>query len=138
MQKHALQHAQLYFSNAPYTTASAPATNSYYLQRRRFDPNQQQSQQPQSGTSTAGVLQLCPVTLGSATTTDPAKAVAAAAAAAASKGSQGILHGTNQFAAAAQFYGNPHQLVAAALPNVHSVPAAIQVKPVEQKQPAGG
>lgn len=137
MQKHALQHAQLYFSNAPYTTASAPATNSYYLQRRRFDPNQQQSQQPQSGTSTAGVLQLCPVTLGSATTTDPAKAVAAAAAAAASKGSQGILHGTNQFAAAAQFYGNPHQLVAAALPNVHSVPAAIQVKPVEQKQPAG-
>lgn len=84
-----------------------------------------------------------PVTIGGTTTTDPAKAVAAAAAAAANAANmkavgglptQAILHPA-QFATT-QSSGNPHQLVPAGFPYVHT--AAVQVKSTEQKQPAGG
>lgn len=86
------------------------------------------------------MVSLChPVTLGGSSTTDPSKAVAAAAAVANNmKGgglpTQAILHPA-QFTAA-QSSGNPHQLVPAGFPYVHS--AAVQVKSTEQKQPAGG
>lgn len=146
--KQTLQQAQLLF---PYMQAQVSHSNSgataspssgYYLPRRRPD-HQSQSQSQGSGvTSSNGMLSMChPVTIGgSSSTTDPAKAVAAAAAAAANmKGSgiptQAILH-PGQFAAAAQSSGNPHQLVPAGFPYVHS--AAVQVKSTEQKQPAGG
>ncbi|PON80113.1 Protein TIME FOR COFFEE [Parasponia andersonii] len=125
-------------SNTPSTAAAAGA---YYSQRRR--PEQQQ-QQPQSasGTSSSGMLSLCPVTLANTSTSDPAKAVAAAAAAASNmKGgglpSQTLMHPAQFAVAAASQSGNPHQLLPAGFPYVHAVPTAVQVKPAEQKQPAG-
>ncbi|KAA8527584.1 hypothetical protein F0562_034701 [Nyssa sinensis] len=143
-QQHQIQkQTQLFFSpntylqaQAPYSTSStASATSGYYLQRRC--PEQPQQSQGSSATSSTGMLSLCPqITLTSAVTSDPAKAAAAAVAAANNMNggggfpSQGILH-TAQFAA--QSPGNPHQLVS----YVHSVPAAVQLKPAEQKQPAG-
>uniref|UniRef100_A0A5B7ASJ5 Protein TIME FOR COFFEE n=1 Tax=Davidia involucrata TaxID=16924 RepID=A0A5B7ASJ5_DAVIN len=121
MQKQALQQPQLFFSNAymqaqaPHSTSTsstASATSGYYLQRRC-------PEQPQ-GSSATGMLSLG--------TSDPAKAAAAAVAVAAAsnmKGggfpSQGILQQA-QFVPAAGF---------------SYVPAAVQVKPAEQKQPAG-
>ncbi|KAF4367863.1 hypothetical protein G4B88_003342 [Cannabis sativa] len=150
--KQSLQHAQLYFSynipnqtphsnsNTPTTaSAAAAAAGAYYSQRRR--PEQQQQQHSGPGTSSSGMLTLCPsVSLGNTSTSDPAKAVAAAAAAAAAgnmKGgglpSQALMH--PQYAAAQS--GNPHQLLPAGFPYAHAVPTAVQVKPTEQKQPAG-
>lgn len=145
--KQQLQQAQLFFSHnyvqvqAPHSTNStstASATNAYYHQRRPPD-QQSKSQQPQgsAATSSSGMLSLCtPVTLANASTCDPVKAVAASNM----KGggglpSQSILH-------AAQFTvvppsGSSHQLLPAGFSYIHSVPNAVQVKPAEQKQPAG-
>lgn len=140
-----IQQAQLFFSN-PYVqaqsshstntnAAAAAASAGYYIQRRR--PDQQQQPQGSSAAST-GMLTLSPVSLASAVTSDPAKAIAAATVAASNmKGGlppQSILH-TAQFAT--QSTGNQHQLLPAGFPYVHPVPAAVQVKPAEQKQPAG-
>lgn len=141
--KQTLQQAQLLF---PYmqqvshssSTATVSPSSGYYLPRRR--PEQQSQSQGSGGTSSNGMVSLChPVTLGGSSTTDPSKAVAAAAAVANNmKGgglpTQAILHPA-QFTAA-QSSGNPHQLVPAGFPYVHS--AAVQVKSTEQKQPAGG
>lgn len=86
------------------------------------------------------MLSLCPpVTHVNTSTSDPAKVVAAATAASSMKGGglppQSILHVT-QFGAA-QSSGNPHQLLPAGLSYVRAVPTPVQVKPAEQKQPAG-
>ncbi|KAJ9700315.1 hypothetical protein PVL29_005893 [Vitis rotundifolia] len=142
LSKQSLQQTQLFFSS-PYlqtqgphsTTSTSSASSGYYLQRRRSE-QQPQQQQPQgsSGTSSTGMLTLCPpVTLASASTSDPARAIAAAGSNMKGGGlpSQGIIHAA-QFAAA-QSSGNPHSL----FPYVHAVPTAVQVKPAEQKQPAG-
>lgn len=141
------QATQLFFN--PYLQAQPPhstslnasaASGGYYLQRRCSEQLQQQSQQPQgsSVSSSTGMLSLCtPITASNTSTTDPAKAVAAAAASNMKGGglsTQSILHAA-QFAA--QSSGNPHQLLPAGFSYVHGVPAAVQVKPAEQKQPAG-
>ncbi|XP_022721738.1 protein TIME FOR COFFEE-like isoform X3 [Durio zibethinus] len=145
-QKHALHQVQLFFSNtfmqahaqhSPSTTANATAGSGYYLQRHRNE--QQQTQPPGSSTtSSTSMLSLCsPVTLANTGTTDPAKAVVGAAAGNMKGGgltSQGLIHAA-QFATT-QSSGKPHQLVPG-FPYVHAVPAAVQVKPAEQKQPAG-
>lgn len=144
-----MQQAQLFFSN-PYVQSQSPhstnanattASGGYYIQRRRPDQQQQpQTQQPpgSSAASSTGMLTLCPVSLAGVGTSDPAKAIAAATVAASNmKGgvlpSQSILHA--QFAA--QSAGNQHQLLPAGFPYVQPVPAAVHVKPAEQKQPAG-
>ncbi|CAI8586391.1 unnamed protein product [Vicia faba] len=120
--KQNLQQAQLYFSN-PYMhsqvaqsnspTSTTAAATGYYLQRR--GPEQVQQRQGSGGTSSNG------------------------AAANNSKGStlntQGLLH-PSQFAAMPPS-GNHHQFVPAGFYNVQPVPTAVQVKPAEQKQPAG-
>ncbi|GAB4843412.1 hypothetical protein Ancab_013374 [Ancistrocladus abbreviatus] len=149
LSKQSIQQAQLYFSNAylqaqtPHvanTSSAASAVSGYYLPRHRAEQQQQiQKSQGPASTSSSGMLSLCPVTFASAGASDPAKAVAAAAAAASSmKGgiaTQGILHAA-QFSS--QSSANIHQLVPAGFPPyVHAVPAAVQVKPAEQKQPAG-
>lgn len=150
LSKQSLQQAQLFFSsyipqnphsNSP-TATTAAASSTYYSHRRR--PEQQQQSQSTSGTSSSGMLSLCPsVTLSNTSTSDPAKAAAAAAAAAASnmKGlpsqAQALMHPAQFAAAAAAQSGNPHQLLPAGFSYVHAVPAAVQVKPAEQKQPAG-
>ncbi|KAK1390595.1 Time for coffee [Heracleum sosnowskyi] len=138
LSKQTLQQA-LFFSN-PYFQGQPPssassntsAASGYNLQRRH-------SEQPQgSSPSTSGMLSMCPpATQCTTSTTDPAKAAAAAAAVAAAasnmKGgggfsSQGIFHSA-QFGVQS---GNSHQL----LPVGFSYgPAAVQVKPAEQKQP---
>ncbi|KAB2009448.1 hypothetical protein ES319_D10G167400v1 [Gossypium barbadense] len=137
-QKHALHPAQLFFSNA-YIQAQAQhsptttAASGFFLQRHRNE--QQQALPPGSSTSTS-VLSLCsPVTPANTGTTDPAKAVVAAAGNMKGGGiaSQGLIHAA-QFAAT-QTSGKPYQLVPG-FPYVHAVPAAVQVKPAEQKQPA--
>ncbi|XWS13619.1 hypothetical protein CRYUN_Cryun36dG0053400 [Craigia yunnanensis] len=140
-QKHALHQVPLFFSNpymqaqaqhSPSTTANATAASGYYLQRQCNE--QQQAQPPGSSTS---MLSLCsPVTLANTGTTDTAKTVAAAAGNMKGGGlaSQGLVHAA-QFATS-QSLGKPHQLVPG-FPYVHAIPAAVQVKPAEQKQPAG-
>jgi hypothetical protein len=104
-------HSQVTQSNSPTSTAS-PVTG-YYPQRR--GPEQVQ-RQGSGGTSANG-----------------------AAANNNSKGStlntQGVLL-PSQFAAM-QPSGNHHQYVPAGFYNVQPVPTAVQVKPAEQKQPAG-
>lgn len=93
-------------------------------------------------TSSSGMLSLCPVTLSNTSTSDAKAAAAAAATASNMKGlpSQALMHPA-QFAAAAAAAaaqsGNTHQLLPVGFPYVHAVPAAVQVKPTEQKQPAG-
>ncbi|KAI3712384.1 hypothetical protein L1987_70939 [Smallanthus sonchifolius] len=114
-------------------SASSPAASGYYLPRK---------QQQQSLSSTAMLSQSPPVTLANTTTSDPAKAIAAATSNL--KGGigltsqQGILHAAQYGAAAAAQSSMP-----AGFPQyVHNAPAAVvaaaavQVKPVEQKQPA--
>ncbi|PHT38792.1 hypothetical protein CQW23_22365 [Capsicum baccatum] len=143
-----MQQAQLFFSS-PYVHAQPPhssvtsstgqATGGYYLQRRRPDQPGQQPPGSSAPPSSGGMLTLCPVTLGGGTTSDPAKAIAAAAAAANNiKGgvlpSQGILH-ASQYTTPTSV--SQHQLLPAGFSYVHPVPAAVQVKPAEQKQPAG-
>lgn len=143
-----LQQAQQLFFSHPYmqvqpphstnSTSTASAANAYYPQRRPPD-QQSKSQQPQgsAATSSPGMLSLCTqVTHANASTCDPVKAVAASSM----KGggglpSQSILHAA-QFTVA-QPSGSPHQLVPAAFQYIHPVPNAVQVKPAEQKQPAG-
>lgn len=137
------QQHQLYFST-PYMQVQSQQSTSptvSYLQRRQSDQKAQQLQ-GSSPSSSTGVLSLCPpATQTNTSTSDPAKAVAAAAAAASSnmKGgslsSQGHVHAP-QFAVA-QSTGNPHPLVPPGFPYIHPVPSAVQVKPGEQKQPAG-
>ncbi|KAG2727518.1 hypothetical protein I3760_01G160600 [Carya illinoinensis] len=136
LSKQGMQQAQLVFSPympAPTGTTSGPSVGGYYLQRNR----REQQQQPlgSSGTSSTGMLSLCPpVTLANTSTSDPAKAVAAASnMIGGSLPSQGILHVT-QFGGA-QSSGNPHQLLPS-FSYVHAVPTPVQVKPAEQKQPA--
>ncbi|CAK8573732.1 unnamed protein product [Lathyrus sativus] len=119
--KQNLQQAQLFFSNSYIhsqvaqsnsPTSTTSAATGYYLQRR--GPEQVQ-RQGSGGTSSNG------------------------AAANNSKGStlntQGLLH-PSQFAAMPPS-GNHHQFVPAGFYNVQPVPTAVQVKPAEQKQPAG-
>lgn len=146
--KQQLQPAQHLVFSHPYmqvqpphstnSTSMASAANPYYHQRRPPD-QQSKSQQPQgsAATSSSGMLSLCtPVMLANASTCDPVKAVAASNM----KGggglpSQTILHAT-QFTVA-QPSGSSHQLVQTGFPYIHPVPNAVQVKPAEQKQPAG-
>ncbi|KAB5537814.1 hypothetical protein DKX38_015347 [Salix brachista] len=139
LSKHALQQAQLMYTNACMqvqaqhavsSTNTTPAGSGFYLQRHRSD---QQQSQGASATSSTGLLSLCsPVTL-AFTSSDPAKAAANNM-----KGggltSQGLIHA--QFAAAPPA-GKPHQILSAGFPYVHPIPAAVQVKPAEKKQPAG-
>ncbi|KAJ4722430.1 Protein TIME FOR COFFEE [Melia azedarach] len=143
--KHALQQASLLFPNAAYMQAqaqhaanassSATAASGFFIQRHR---EQQPQQQPGlTAASSTGMLSLCPpVTHANTSTSDPAKTVATASI---MKGggipSQGLVH-TAQFAAT-QSSGKPHQLVPTGFTYVHAVPTAVQVKPAEQKQPAG-
>lgn len=146
LSKQTLQQAQIFFSYVPTqaphsnsntpTTAGAPA-GAYYSQRRRPE------QQPQSGSGTlsSGMLSLCPSVTLTNTSTSDAKAVAAAAASNMKGGglpSHALIHPA-QFAAAAAAAqsGNPHQHLSAGFPYIHAVPTAVQVKPAEQKQPAG-
>lgn len=101
------------------------------MPRRQTDQHQQS---PGAPVTSAGSLSLCtPVTLGGANTNDPATAIAAATANAKGGGlpSQGIINAP-QFAS--QAAGN---LLPAGFSYAHPVPAAVQVKPTEQKQPAG-
>ncbi|XP_042065076.1 protein TIME FOR COFFEE-like isoform X2 [Salvia splendens] len=126
---------QLFFSN-PYAQSQSPHSSSkssttpgvsgYYMPRRQTDQHQQSLSAP---VTSAGGLSL----LGGANTNDPATAIAAATANAKGGGlpSQGIIHAP-QFTA--QAAGN---LLPAGFSYAHPVPAAVQVKPTEQKQPAG-
>ncbi|XP_054807717.1 protein TIME FOR COFFEE-like isoform X2 [Prosopis cineraria] len=135
--KQALHPAQLFFSNAYMnpqasqsgsSTSTTSAASGYYLQRRGPDSHMQR--QSSSGTSSNGMLSFCPsVTIVNASSTDSSKV--AAAAASNLKGG-GFMHPAHF--AAAQQSGNHHQFVAG-FP--YAVPAAVQVKPAEQKQPAG-
>lgn len=134
-----MQQAQLFFSN-PYSqaqsahlTSTSSTTSSpggFYMQRRRTDQQQQPAQQPSvvPPAPSTGILTMCPsATLTSSSTTinDPAKAIAAATANVKGGGlpSQGII--------------NAGTLLPASFSYPHPVPAAVQVKPAEQKQPAG-
>ncbi|KAE9606452.1 hypothetical protein Lalb_Chr09g0319791 [Lupinus albus] len=124
--KQAVPHAQLFMSNPYYIhsqvsqsnspTSTTSAANGYYLQRRGHDQMQTQMQrQSSSGTNSNG------------------------AAGSNTKGSglptPGLPHPA-QFASMSQA-GNHHPFVVpAGFPYVHAVPAAVQVKPAEQKQPA--
>ncbi|WCJ23728.1 time for coffee [Euphorbia peplus] len=137
--KHSMQQQQYYggymqaqVQHAANSAHASAAASGFYLQRHRSDQQQQQQQHQQGQIMTSSGMLLCPsVSLG---TNDPAKA--AAAAASNMKGgnitSQGLIHA--QFAAAQQSSGKPH-MVPAAFPYV-TMPAAVQVKPAEQKQPA--
>lgn len=134
-----MQQAQLFFSN-PYSqaqsahlTSTSSTTSSpggFYMQRRRADQQQQPAQQPSvvPPAPATGILTMCPsATLTSSSTTmnDPAKAIAAATANVKGGGlpSQGII--------------NAGTLLPASFSYPHPFPAAVQVKPAEQKQPAG-
>ncbi|KAI9115006.1 hypothetical protein K1719_014019 [Acacia pycnantha] len=142
LSKQSLQQAQLFFSNAymnPQATQSSSSTsttsaaNGYYLQRRGSDSHMQP--QSSSGTSSNGVLSFCPaVTIVNTSSTDSSKIAAAAASSLKGAGlsNQGFMRPTHF--TTAQQSGNHHQFVAG-FP--YAVPAAVQVKPAEQKQPAG-
>ncbi|KAI3715469.1 hypothetical protein L6452_22452 [Arctium lappa] len=110
-------------------STAATGTSGYYLPRKQ--QQQQQQQNPQS--SSTGMLSLA-----SGTTSDPAKAIAAATSNLKGGGGgsqQGIIHA---YAAAAQTSNAGHQLLPAGFPQyVHTTPTPVQVKPAEQKQPAG-
>ncbi|CAA2967309.1 Hypothetical predicted protein [Olea europaea subsp. europaea] len=132
-----MQQTQLFFSHqysqaqSPHTTSMSTTTSGssgYYTQRRRSQQHQQPIQNPPGAlvTSSAAMLSLCqPVTLASTGTNDPAKAIAAATCNVKGSGlpPQGLIPAA-QFAAPGFSY-------------VHTVPAAVPVKRVEQKQPAG-
>ncbi|XP_028773926.1 protein TIME FOR COFFEE isoform X2 [Neltuma alba] len=141
LSKQTLQQAQLYFSSAymnPQATQSGSspsttsATSGYYLQRRAPDSHMQP--QSSSGTSSNGMLSFCtPVTIVNTSSTDSSKiAVAASNLKGAGLSTQGFMHPAHF--AAAQQSGSHHQFVAG-FP--YAVSAAVQVKPAEQKQPAG-
>jgi hypothetical protein len=143
--KHMMQQAQLLFSNPAYMQAQAQSANAassavsaYYLQRHRRD--QQQMPDSMAGSSTvtssSGMLSLCPPTFANTSTMDPAKAtVVAGNMKGAGLPSNAAAHFTS---AAQQSSGKQHQLVPNSFTYAHAVPpAAVQVKPTEQKQPAG-
>lgn len=101
------------------------------MARRQTDQHQQS---PGAPANSAGGLSLCPpTTLGGTNTNDPATAIAAATANAKGGGlpSQGMIH-AQQFAAP-----TAGTLFPTGFQYAHPVPAAVQVKPAEQKQPAG-
>ncbi|KAJ6351213.1 hypothetical protein OIU78_007195 [Salix suchowensis] len=126
--------AQAQAQHVANSTNVASAASGFYLQRHCSE--QPQPQGP-SATSSTGMLSLChPVTFANTSTTDPAKAAAAASNNMKGGGlpSQGLIHA--QFAAV-QPSGKQHQILPAGFPYVHHVPTAVQVKPAEQKQPAG-
>lgn len=98
------------------------------MARRQSD---QRQQSPGAPVTSGGGLSLCPsVTLSGTNTNDPATAIAAATANVKGGGlaSQGIIH-------ASQFAAQP--VLPAGFSYAHPVSAAVQVKPAEQKQPAG-
>ncbi|KAF8394414.1 hypothetical protein HHK36_020622 [Tetracentron sinense] len=132
-----LQQAQLIFSNAAYMQAQSPqsttttsATAGYYHQR-----SQAEQQQQQGSSTSSGMLSMCPPShsLTGATTSNPSKSAAANNMKGSGLPPPGLLHAA-QFAA--QSAGNPQQLRPIAFPYLHAVPAAVQVKQAEQKQPA--
>ncbi|XP_038721552.1 protein TIME FOR COFFEE-like isoform X3 [Tripterygium wilfordii] len=144
LQKHAVQQAQMLFSNAymqvqgqhaASTTNATSASSGYYLQRHRNE-QQQQLQSSSSATSSSGMLSLCPPVTSNTSTSDPTKAIATAASN--MKGgiltSQGLMHAPF---VATQSSAKPHQLVPTGFSYVHPVSPPVQVKPTEQKQPAG-
>ncbi|TKY51138.1 TIME FOR COFFEE protein [Spatholobus suberectus] len=113
--KQALPQAQLFFSN-PYvhsqsnsSTSTTTAAGGYYLQRRGPDPMQR------------------PGSSGSSSAVNNAKGSSALP-------TQGLLHPA-QFAAMPPS-GSHHQFVPTGFSYVHPMPS-VQVKPAEQKQPAG-
>ncbi|KAL2463932.1 Protein TIME FOR COFFEE [Forsythia ovata] len=139
-----MQQTQLFFSH-PYSQAQSPHSTSvsstasgnsgYYMQRRRPQQHQQPTQHPPGAlaTSSTAMLSLCqPVTLASTSTNDPAKAIAAATSNVKGGGlpAQGLIH-------AAQFAAQSSGNLLPGFSYVHTVPAAVAVKPAEQKQPAG-
>lgn len=131
----AMQQPQMFFSQHPYpqpgsTGSTTSGPSGYYMTRRRPEQHQQG---PGGPVTSSGGLSLCPVTLGSTNTNDPATAIAAATANVKGGGlpSQGLIH-ASQFAA--QSGGT---LLPAGFSYLHPIPAGVQVKPAEQKQPAG-
>ncbi|KAJ0581099.1 putative protein time for coffee [Helianthus annuus] len=119
-QAQAQQHAASSMSQAQMMMYTHPIR----LQQQQQQQQQQQSSSQQS--SSTAMLSLCPpVTHASTTTSDPAKAIAAATS---------MMNHPQYGAAAAQ------SSMPAGFPQyVHNSPAAaaVQVKPAEQKQPAG-
>ncbi|CAA3007794.1 Hypothetical predicted protein [Olea europaea subsp. europaea] len=139
-----VQQTQYFFSH-PYSQAQPPHSTSissttsgssgYYTQRRRPQQHQQPTQHPPGApvTSSTAMLSLCqPVTLASTSTNDPAKAIAAATCNVKGSGlpAQGLFH-------AAQFAAQSSGNLLTGLSYVQTVPAAVPVKPAEQKQTAG-
>ncbi|CAA0812287.1 Protein TIME FOR COFFEE [Striga hermonthica] len=140
-----MQQAQLFFSS-PYSpshphhsTGSANAAvagpSGYYMTQRRSGSDQHQ-RGPGGATlmSSSGVLSLCtPVSLSNASTNDPTTAIATATCNAKGGGfqSQGMMH-VSPFGAQSSA-----MLLPAGFSYIHPVPAGVQVKPAEQKQPAG-
>lgn len=119
-----MQQAQLFFSNpypqthSPHSTSTSshsPGPSGFYMQQRWQDQHQQPAQPAQGLPSTS--------------TNDPAKAIAVATSNVKGSGlsSQGIVQAA-QFAA---------QSAGSLLPNGFSYAHPVQVKPAEQKQPAG-
>lgn len=98
------------------------------MPRRQAEQHQQSSGAP---VTSAGGLSLCPPV--TANTNDPATAIAAATAHVKGGGlpSQGIIHAPQFTAQAAA-----GTLLPAGFSYAQPVPAAVQVKPTEQKQPA--
>lgn len=139
-----LQQAQAIFPNF-YMQAQSPQSTSTSNTSGSYQKRQSEQQQHNSlAVSSTGMMSLCSpsVPFSSASSSEPAKAVTAAAVAAAAaasnmKGlpspSHGYLHPT-QFAP--QSAGNPHLLMSAAIPYIHSVPA-VPMKSGEQKPTAG-
>ncbi|XP_054805510.1 protein TIME FOR COFFEE-like isoform X3 [Prosopis cineraria] len=141
LSKQTLQQAQLFFSNAymnpqasqsSSSTSTTSAASGQYLQRRGHDSHMQR--QSSSGTSSNGMLSCPAVTIVNSSYTDSSKVAAAAASnlKGGSLSTQGFMHPAHF--TAAQQSGNPHQYVGG-FP--YAVPAAVQVKPAEQKEPAG-
>ncbi|KAK4266376.1 hypothetical protein QN277_027312 [Acacia crassicarpa] len=141
--KQTSQQAQLFFPNSYIhprgsqsnsSTSTTSAASGYYLQRRGLDPHIQRHSS--SGSTSSGMLSLCPaVTIINTSSTDSSKV--AAATANNMKGGGLPSHGFFNPAhfAAAQSAGNHHQFAHTSFS--YAVPAAVQVKPAEQKQPAG-
>nr|XP_043623570.1 protein TIME FOR COFFEE isoform X2 [Erigeron canadensis] len=124
-----MSHPYMQQSQPPQSQQHSGGSNTasgYYLQQRKQQSSQQQTHQT---TSTSMLSLSPPVTLANTTTSDPAKAIAAATSNL--KGGVGL---PQQWAAAAV----AAQAAVAAFPTyAHNAPVPVQVKPVEQKQPAG-
>ncbi|VFQ64889.1 unnamed protein product [Cuscuta campestris] len=127
--------SQLFFSGSYAQTqstnpSSASATSGYFVQRRH--PEQQQAQHPPGSTmptSSSSMLTMCPVSLGSGgSTPNHSKATAASAN---MRGTSLPPQNIPQFSSHSS--GNQHHI----LPAGFSYVQPAQVKPTEQKQPAG-